>query len=70
MATLGPIHFPIGIVYCSCKPTENDKTGCDGLYVDRVDVKPFKEWPMGYKFKIGMRMALRDLKRLAKWWAS
>lgn len=41
----GKVELPIGTVYWSPRPTRIDKTGCDGLYIERVDPKPFRCWP-------------------------
>lgn len=39
-------HTDHATVYWSDKPTERDKTGCDGLYVKSVVFHPWYKWPV------------------------
>jgi hypothetical protein len=39
-STTGQIEFPGAVVYVSYgQPTEFDKVGCDGMYVEKVEIK-------------------------------
>lgn len=48
----GQIKTPLGTVYWSAWPTEMDKTGCDGLYVERVELLPWRKWPLRYMLRV------------------
>jgi hypothetical protein len=46
MMATGKIETPYGTVFWCSRPTKRDPIGCDGLYVDRVELKPVSEWPV------------------------
>ena len=56
----GPLDVGLGYVYWSAFPTERDCVGCGGLYVDRVVLKPFCQWPLRWK----VRLLARGIGRL------
>ena len=50
----GWIRVPVGRVYWSGRPTEGDGVGCDGLYVERVELLPWWRWPVGVLVRVMM----------------
>jgi len=48
----GQIKTPFGTVHWSAWPTDMDKTGCDGLYVERVELLPWRKWPLRYMLRV------------------
>ena len=46
------MEMPCGYVEVCYHPTEYDKIGCDGMYVKKVRLKPFSQWPIGWKAKV------------------
>ena len=48
----GKIKTPFGTVHWSAWPTDMDKTGCDGLYVERIELLPWRKWPLWYMLRV------------------
>ena len=56
----GQIKTRFGTVYWSACPTEMDQTGCDGLYVKRVELLPLRKLPLRYMLRVlGMSLFRR-----------
>ncbi|MBU1699059.1 MAG: hypothetical protein KJ970_13275 [Candidatus Eisenbacteria bacterium] len=59
----GRFDIRIGEVSWSSSPTEMDKIGCDGLYIEDVKLRPFRQWP----FKEQLRFIWRVIRRMVFW---
>ena len=57
----GKIEIALGTVYWSSMPTERDDEGCDGIFVEKVELRPQKEWPFWLKLKIWVSALFRNL---------
>lgn len=58
---IGKIEVALGTVYWSSKPTDMDKKGCDGIFVERVELRPQKEWSLWLRLKIWTIALFRNL---------
>ena len=59
MTTCAPIDFGFAVVHWSGSPTETDPVGRDGFYVERVQIKPIREWPLRAHAKVWPHVAGR-----------
>lgn len=59
MATCPPIDVGYAVVHWSNRPTENDPVGRDGFYVERVELKPMRQWPLKAHAKVWPHVAGR-----------
>lgn len=63
----GSIMTPAGKVYYKYRPTDYDKEGCQGLYVENVELKPIREWPLWFLMLVVIRCIPKLFMRLARW---
>ena len=53
---------PCGQVTFCNKPTKADKRGVDGWYIDKLELKPFRDWPLKYKWQAFRRAVGRSIR--------
>ena len=51
------IDLGYAVVFWSAQPTKADSVGCDGLYIERVEVKPIREWPLSAHLELWPHIA-------------
>ena len=70
MARMGPIDVGFALVHCSSLPTPKDSIGCDGLYIERVEFKPWYRWPVKSAVWIAWRFVVHGTRiniKLGEW---
>jgi len=53
----------LAVFYLSDSPTEQDRTGCEGVYVLSMEVKHFREWPLRYKIWLPIKTIVKGVAR-------